>query len=210
MPDEPRWLPIAAVIEHNRLESEATDEPHFLCDRGLLESALARPQNFFGFGEEDIVALAVALMAGVARAHAFEQGNKRTAFGALWHFLRLNGYDQPAKVWRVGWMWFGGSAGKPAELAGFRQGLKEFGQIEGQNLIVDDRFEEGRDDRIQPKSTTRISCRTGHTTRNSRATKNSRSTPTTTARPVTFRADSTPIGGPQVGRTLIRRFPTSA
>lgn len=37
--------------------------------------------------------LAVVLMAGIARAHAFEQGNKRTAFEALWHFLRVNGYD---------------------------------------------------------------------------------------------------------------------
>ena len=49
--------------------------------------------NFYGFGEEDIVTLAVALMAGIARAHAFEQGNKRTAFGALRLFLRANGYD---------------------------------------------------------------------------------------------------------------------
>jgi death on curing protein len=37
--------------------------------------------------------LCVVLMAGVARAHAFAQGNKRTAFEALWHFLRINGYD---------------------------------------------------------------------------------------------------------------------
>ena len=37
--------------------------------------------------------LAVRLMAGIAQAHAFEQGNKRTAFEALWHFLRLNGFD---------------------------------------------------------------------------------------------------------------------
>ena len=36
--------------------------------------------------------LAVALMAGVSRAHAFEQGNKRTAFAALRLFLRANGY----------------------------------------------------------------------------------------------------------------------
>jgi len=62
------------VIEHNRLEAEATGEPHHLRDRGLLESALV-------------------LMAGIARAHAFEQANKRTAFEAMWHFLRLNGYD---------------------------------------------------------------------------------------------------------------------
>jgi death on curing protein len=32
-------------------------------------------------------------MAGIARAHAFEQANKRTAFEAMWHFLRQNGYD---------------------------------------------------------------------------------------------------------------------
>jgi death-on-curing protein len=32
-------------------------------------------------------------MAGIARAHAFEQGNKRTAVEALWHFLQINGYD---------------------------------------------------------------------------------------------------------------------
>lgn len=35
----------------------------------------------------------VVLMAGIARAHAFEQANKRTAVEAMWHFLRLNGYD---------------------------------------------------------------------------------------------------------------------
>lgn len=93
MPNEPHWLPIEVVIEHNRLELAETGERHLLRDLGLLESALARPRNFYGFGEEDIVVVAVALMAGIARAHAFEQGNKRTAFGALRLFLRANGYD---------------------------------------------------------------------------------------------------------------------
>jgi death-on-curing protein len=32
-------------------------------------------------------------MAGIARAHAFEQGNKRAAFAAMRLFLRINGYD---------------------------------------------------------------------------------------------------------------------
>ena len=62
-------------------------------DLGLLESALARPQNAFAYGEEDIVVLAVRLMAGIAQAHAFEQGNKRTAFVALRLFLHPNGFD---------------------------------------------------------------------------------------------------------------------
>jgi death on curing protein len=37
--------------------------------------------------------LAVALMAGISRAHAFEQGNKRTAFGAMRLFLGINSFD---------------------------------------------------------------------------------------------------------------------
>jgi death-on-curing protein len=93
LPNEPRWLSIEVVIDHNRLELAETGERHLVRDVGLLESALARPRNFYGFGEEDMVVLAVALMTGVARAHAFEQGNKRTAFGALRLFLRANGYD---------------------------------------------------------------------------------------------------------------------
>lgn len=70
-----------------------TGERHFLRDFGLLESALARPRNAFAYGEEDIVALAVRLMAGIAQAHAFEQGNKRTAFVAMVQFLIMNGHD---------------------------------------------------------------------------------------------------------------------
>jgi death-on-curing protein len=37
--------------------------------------------------------LAVRLMAGIAQSHAFEQGNKRTAFVAMVQFLIANGYD---------------------------------------------------------------------------------------------------------------------
>ena len=58
------------------------------------------------------------------------------------------GAQQPAKVPRVGWIWLGRSAGNPTEAAGFRQGLKELGYIEGQNIVVDYRFGEGRDDRM--------------------------------------------------------------
>jgi death on curing protein len=93
LPNEPNWLPIEAVIDHNRRELAETGENHFVRDLGLLESALARPRNAFGYGEEDITVLAVALMAGISRAHAFEQGNKRTAFGAMRLFLRANGFD---------------------------------------------------------------------------------------------------------------------
>ena len=93
MPNEPRWLPLEAVVEINRAAVAVTGEPHFLRDAGLLQSALARPLNAFAYGEEDFVVLSVRLMAGIAQAHAFEQGNKRTAFIAMVQFLIANGLD---------------------------------------------------------------------------------------------------------------------
>jgi len=93
LPNEPLWLPIEVVIELNRTLVGMTGERHFVRDRGLLEGALARPQNALAYGEEDIVVLAVRLMAGIAQAHAFEQGNKRTAFASLRLFLYPNGFD---------------------------------------------------------------------------------------------------------------------
>jgi death on curing protein len=93
LPNEPIWVPVEAIVEHNRLELRDTGEHHFVRDLGLLESALVRPRNAFAYGEEDPVILAVTLMDGVSRAHAFEQGNKRTAFAAMRLFLRANGYD---------------------------------------------------------------------------------------------------------------------
>src|SRR6266851_4559213 len=56
--------------------------------------------------------------------------------------------QQPAKVPRIGWIWAGRSAGNPTEVAGFRQGLKELGYIEGQNVVVEYRFGEDRHDRV--------------------------------------------------------------
>src|SRR5665213_733840 len=89
----PRWLAVEGVIELNKELVAATGEHHFLRDRGLLEGALARPENAFVYGETDIVALAVRAMAGIAQAHAFAQGNKRTAFSALRLFLVPNGHE---------------------------------------------------------------------------------------------------------------------
>ena len=93
MPNEPQWLSIETVIEINRAVVAITGEPHLLRDRGLLDSALARPQNAFAYGDENIVALAIRLLAGIAQAHAFAQGNKRTCFVAMVQFLNTNGYD---------------------------------------------------------------------------------------------------------------------
>src|SRR4051794_12409337 len=59
-------------------------------DRGLFESALARPQNLAAYGAPDAAALAAAYGFGIAKNHAFVDGNKRTALVALELFLALN------------------------------------------------------------------------------------------------------------------------
>jgi death-on-curing protein len=61
-------------------------------DSGLLESALARPQNRLAYdARADLPALAAAYAFGLARNHPFVDGNKRTAFVAAELFLDLNG-----------------------------------------------------------------------------------------------------------------------
>ncbi len=56
--------------------------------------------------------------------------------------------QKPQRLPRIGWLWPGPSTGTPQEVAGFRQGLKEFGHIDRQNVIVDYRFGEGHYDRL--------------------------------------------------------------
>jgi ABC-type uncharacterized transport system substrate-binding protein len=56
--------------------------------------------------------------------------------------------QQSTNLPRIGWLWQGKSTGNPHEMTGFRQGLKDFGYVEGQNVIVDYRFAEGRSERI--------------------------------------------------------------
>ncbi len=67
-----------------------------LRDRGLLASALAKPQQLAAYGAPDAADLASAYAFGVARNHPFLDGNKRTAFVLAETFLNLNGYVLPA------------------------------------------------------------------------------------------------------------------
>ncbi len=62
-------------------------------DEGLLESALARPQNHYAYGERDIFKLAAAYAEGLSRNHAFVDGNKRTAYIVSGMFLQENGHN---------------------------------------------------------------------------------------------------------------------
>ena len=61
-------------------------------DEGLLDSALARPLNLANYGNPDIADLAASYTLGLAKNHAFVDGNKRAAFLSMGLFLYINGY----------------------------------------------------------------------------------------------------------------------
>jgi len=60
-------------------------------DAGLLDSAAARPRNLHAYDKADLYRMAAAYGFGIAINHPFVDGNKRTAFMAMYVFLRLNG-----------------------------------------------------------------------------------------------------------------------
>lgn len=90
---EPKWLSRADVEALHAIAIERDGGSHGLRDGGLLESALARPQHLHAYGEANTFQLAASYAEGIARNHAFIDGNKRTALASSMMFLRDNGYD---------------------------------------------------------------------------------------------------------------------
>jgi death-on-curing protein len=87
---EPAWLDVQiALAVHDRQLAEHGGGQG-VRDPALLESALARPRNRWGYGEDDRCALAAAYAYGIARNHPFVDGNKRTAWVFARLFLALN------------------------------------------------------------------------------------------------------------------------
>lgn len=85
-----RYLSVDDVVYLHALEA---GPGVVLRDRGLLESAVARPQQS-AFGEDAYPTLhlkAAALLQSLAQNQAFEDGNKRVAVLATFVFLGLNG-----------------------------------------------------------------------------------------------------------------------
>jgi death-on-curing protein len=90
---EPRWLAVAHILAIHADQIQAHGGAVGLRDRPLLESALERPRNLFTHDSEaDHSALAAAYGFGLARNHAFVDGNQRVAFQAMYLFLGLNGF----------------------------------------------------------------------------------------------------------------------
>ena len=88
----PIWVPNQAVyIIHDR-QIARHGGASGLRDEGLLQGALQRPINKWQYENSDTFGCAAAYAFGVAKAHAFVDGNKRTAFVTSVTFLRLNGW----------------------------------------------------------------------------------------------------------------------
>lgn len=63
-------------------------------DRGLLESALARPRQHYVYADDtSIVDMAALYTAAIVQNHPFFDGNKRTGFVIGVVFLELNGFE---------------------------------------------------------------------------------------------------------------------
>jgi death-on-curing protein len=86
-----RWVDpsvVQAVHEAQLAEHGGLDGVR---DQGLVDSALARPQNLAAYGVPDAAALAAAYAYGLAKNHGFSDGNKRTAWVVARLFLADKG-----------------------------------------------------------------------------------------------------------------------
>lgn len=91
---EPVWLDYAFVEALHTDQIRTHGGSLGVRDRGLIESALARPLQRWTYDESaDLADLAASYAFGIAKNHGFVDGNKRTAFLALYVFLGLNGKD---------------------------------------------------------------------------------------------------------------------
>lgn len=60
---------------------------------GKLESAIKRAEQYHYYESiNDIIELTAIYITGIAKAHAFPDGNKRTSFLSATYFLDMNGY----------------------------------------------------------------------------------------------------------------------
>jgi death-on-curing protein len=87
----PKWLTYDQIIAiHSRQLRRFGGAPG-MRDDGLLRSAIERPVNKWHYEQAKLPELAAAYAFGLAKNHAFVDGNKRIAFMSMMIFLRENG-----------------------------------------------------------------------------------------------------------------------
>lgn len=97
MPTEPTWLTRAIVETLHADQILEHGGSIGIRDGGLLESALARPQQKWHYDPgTDLAALAAAYSFGIAKNHPFIDGNKRAALVAAYTFLAINDLELEA------------------------------------------------------------------------------------------------------------------
>jgi death-on-curing protein len=92
-----RWLSRRVVTAIHLRQIQRHGGGHGIRDEGLLDSALARPENLAAYGEPTVFELGASYAFGIARNHPFIDGNKRTSFVAATLFLRMNGHQFQAE-----------------------------------------------------------------------------------------------------------------
>ncbi len=93
MTAEPRWISKKALLLLHEESIAEFGGARGLRDEGLLDSALARPQNSHAYKPESTLAdLAASYAFGLAKNHPFVDGNKRAAFLSIGLFLVINGH----------------------------------------------------------------------------------------------------------------------
>ncbi|RYF81567.1 MAG: type II toxin-antitoxin system death-on-curing family toxin [Comamonadaceae bacterium] len=114
-------------------------------DEGLLDSALARPEHLFNYGDPlpDLAQLASSLAFGLARNHAFIDGNKRTAAVLCEVFLMLNGAELVASDLELYPQYLGLAEGSLGE-ADFANWLRPRIKVQAPNLVQEKPARYGR------------------------------------------------------------------
>ena len=90
-PQEPLWITYDQAIAIHARQLRRFGGAPGLRDEGMLLSALERPVNKWRYEQSPLAELAAAYAFGLAKNHAFVDGNKRIAFMAMMVFLTKNG-----------------------------------------------------------------------------------------------------------------------
>lgn len=95
---EPVWIREIEALAFHAQQIALFGGSDGLRDRGLLDSALARPKNLFAYSEKALTMpdLAAAYAVGISSNHPFVDGNKRTAMVVAFVFLEFNGFPVAA------------------------------------------------------------------------------------------------------------------
>src|SRR5262245_6106227 len=88
MSEKPKWVAYDQVVAIHGRQLKRFGGALGLRDDGMLRSALERPVN--RRRQADLASLAAAYGFGLAKNHAFVDGNKRAAFITMTVFLRKN------------------------------------------------------------------------------------------------------------------------